>query len=108
MYKKTLTGMIDRGYSITKIKNTWLDDSNPYKGINVQLESPQEQKFELQFHTQESFDLKNSKEMHGLYEQARILSPGTDEYFEIEDKMFDLSEQLEEPDNITEIQNYRR
>ena len=85
-----------------------MDEKNPYNGINVQLESQEGQKFELQFHTPESFELKNSQEMHGLYEQARVLRPGTEEYLEIEDKMFEMSDKLEIPNNINQIQNYRR
>ncbi|MBD5137655.1 MAG: hypothetical protein HDT39_17240 [Lachnospiraceae bacterium] len=83
--QNTLSELEKKGYIVTKIKNTWLDEKNPYNGINVQLESQEGQKFELQFHTPESFELKNSQEMHGLYEQARVLIPGTEEYLEIED-----------------------
>jgi hypothetical protein len=33
------------------------------KGVNVKLSSPEGQKFELQFHTRESFDLKNGDDV---------------------------------------------
>ena len=46
--------------------------------------------------------------MHSLYEQARVLEPNSDEYFEIEDKMFELSDSLEVPVNIESIENHKR
>lgn len=106
--KMTFDSLENKGYSIVKVKNTWTDVGNPYNGINVQLEAPNGQKFELQFHTQESFELKNSEAMHSLYEQARVLEPNSDEYFEIEDKMFELSDSLEVPVNIESIENHKR
>lgn len=104
----TFDSLENKGYSIVKVKNTWTDVGNPYNGINVQLEAPNGQKIELQFHTQESFELKNSEAMYSLYEQARVLEPNSDEYFEIEDKMFELSDSLEVPDNIESIENHKR
>ena len=45
------------GYQMTYSKNHWLDDPQ-YKGINSRWETPDGGRFELQFHTQESFYAK--------------------------------------------------
>lgn len=106
--KTTLSELELNGYEVTKIKNTWTNPQNPYNGINVQVVSPDGQSFEIQFHTSDSFLLKNSPEMHGLYEQSRILNPNSIEYIECQDKMFELSSQLEIPKNIETIENFER
>ena len=62
------------GYSVARVKNTWGDTSNPYNGINATIVSPEGQAFEVQFHTLDSFNLKNGQ-LHSLYEQCRVLSP---------------------------------
>ena len=73
--EKTLYNIQDmkqKGYETIKIKNTWNDKNNPYKGINTIVKDKDGFKFEVQYHTQESFNLKNN-EMHELYEKARVL-----------------------------------
>ena len=105
--QETLDDLKSEGYVVLKVKNTWTDEKSSYKGINTQLQSEDGQMFELQFHTQESFDLKNG-EMHTLYEKARVLDPKSEEYLKLEDQMFELSEQLEVPDDIEKIKNYEK
>lgn len=68
--KKTLDEMKSKGYKIAKVKNSWQDKKNPYHGINCQLVSPDGIKMELQFHTPQSFDMKEHKQ-HKLYEIFR-------------------------------------
>ena len=105
--QKTIADLESRGYEIIKLKNTWIDDINPYNGINAQVKSPEGQIFELQFHTPESFTLKNSEEMHGLYECQRVLDVDDIEYFEIQDKMFELSDSLTIPKDIETLENIK-
>lgn len=63
-----------QGYENVKFKNTW--DSDGYQGINSMWRDPNTgQVFEVQFHTQDSFDAKMVT--HELYEQARL--PGVDD-----------------------------
>lgn len=92
------------GYTIAKVKNTWCDPSRSYKGINTTIVSPEGQAFELQFHTMESFDLKNG-ELHSLYEQYRVLPANDPMKIQLNDKMFELSGKLQVPDNINEVIN---
>ena len=105
--QKTISDLETQGYEIIKLKNTWIDETNPYKGINAQVKSPEGQIFEIQFHTPESFALKNSAEMHGLYEQARVTTDSM-EAMMLKNKMFDLSSTLKKPKNIEQIENIEK
>lgn len=94
-----------KSYNTVKIKNSWMDNFNPYKGINTTVVAPNGQKFELQYHTQESFDLKNGK-LHEIYEKQRLIKDKTSsEYIELRDKMFELSDTLAKPQNIERVKN---
>lgn len=69
------------GYEV-KVKDFWLDHSNPYQGINTQVFDPKTKSwFELQFHTPESFDIKE-KLLHPYYEKVRAL----DEVYDFSDE----------------------
>lgn len=94
----------NKGYNTVRIKNTWHPDSS-YNGINTFIKSPGGQTFEMQYHTQESFDLKNG-ELHKLYEkQRKILDDESEEYLELDDKMIELSSRLTFPKNIERVKN---
>lgn len=94
----------NEGYNTVRIKNTWHPDSS-YNGINTFIKSPGGQTFEMQYHTQESFDLKNG-ELHNLYEkQRKILDDESEEYLELDDKMIELSSRLTFPKNIERVKN---
>ena len=94
----------NEGYNTVRIKNTWHPDSS-YNGINTFIKSPGGQTFEMQYHTQESFDLKNG-ELHKLYEkQRKILDDESEEYLELDDKMIELSSRLTFPINIERVKN---
>lgn len=93
----------DKGYNTIRIKNTWIDSNNPYKGINTIVEAPNGQKFEVQYHTKESFDLKNN-ELHKLYEEQRLIKDRTSKrYIELDDMMYELSDALHVPDDIERV-----
>lgn len=61
----------NHGFEIIKIKNYWMDKSNPYNGINCQT-SFMGQAVEIQFHTEDSLRVKET-ENHPLYEKLRVL-----------------------------------
>jgi hypothetical protein len=61
--------MREQGFELIELRNYWSADQ--YKGINSQWIEPQSgQRFELQFHTEVSFEAKQIT--HGAYEQLRI------------------------------------
>lgn len=95
--------LADKEYKQIKLKNTWSIKNNPYKGINCNYISPTGQKFEIQYHTPESFELKNG-EMHTLYEKWRIITDKTSsEAVELSKKMTKLSIKLRYPDDIDKV-----
>lgn len=92
------------GYNTFRVKNTWSEGSS-YNGINTLIKDPNGQVFEVQYHTKESFELKNG-ELHELYERQRKISDDESEaYLEIEDKMIELSSKLTFPKNIERVKN---
>lgn len=100
----SLEDLKSRGFEVERVKNTWDQENATYRGINVVLKDPEGQTFELQFHTQESFDLKNG-ELHELYEERRKLADDDPRAVEIDEKMIELSSKLERPKNIDEVKN---
>jgi hypothetical protein len=62
----------ERGYKNGKFDVAWVKRPD-YKGINVNLITPEGVKMELQFHTARSFDVKQNIN-HALYEKFRKLS----------------------------------
>lgn len=58
------------GYDIVRVKNTInkYTIKNPYRGVNVVVQTKQGYKFELQFHTPKSLEIKEVN--HMLYKQV--------------------------------------
>lgn len=73
--ERTLAALKEKGFSVYdhKDKNYWSDGS-AYKGLNYVMTDKDGFKFELQFHTKQSMDVKMRN--HSLYEAFR--RPGTD------------------------------
>ena len=60
----------NEGFKLHKIRNSWADDHDQYKGINSQwIEPDTGQRFEVQFHTRISFEAKQLT--HTSYERLR-------------------------------------
>ena len=83
-----------RGYE-ANVKNYWQEGSN-YKGVNVALVDHEGNKIELQFHTPESFDLKENAN-HPLYEEYRVLEKEAPRARELNNQMVANSAKLETP-----------
>jgi hypothetical protein len=105
-FEATIAELKRKGYNIVRVRNAWVDPRNPYQGTNVRLVAPNGQKFELQFHTQESFNLKNGA-LHDLYEKQRLIKDEmTEAYLALTDEMFAYSSALTEPVKVNRIKNY--
>lgn len=85
-----------------RIWNAWetaeMARDTGYRGINVTVISSQKQRFELQFHTAESFRLKT--ETHHLYEELRNLKTFDERRKEIIKEILKLAKQIEHPEGI--------
>lgn len=104
-FKSAIANLNEKGYNIVRVKNTWRNNTNPYKGINTIVQAGYGQKFEIQYHTFESFELKNGK-MHELYEKQRlIIDDESKEYISLRNQMFELSDKLTVPKNIEKVED---
>lgn len=99
-YQEMARRLIEGGYKIVKVKNTWLMNG-PYKGVNTVVEKDGIN-FEMQYHTQESFELKNGP-LHELYEKYRDASTSDQERMKLFKKMLDLNKGLNIPKNIERV-----
>ena len=95
-----------KGYKPVKIKNTWdtFSKQNAYRGVNTVFMSPDGQKFELQFHTPESFDVKERQ--HGLYEEQRSPDTPAARKQELTDIMYGNAEHMTRPKGVERIIPY--
>ncbi len=82
--------------------DAWLNEGIPddtgYRGINLTVLSSQKQKFEIQFHTAESFNLKT--ESHEFYEEFRNPKTSAKRKREITLKMLEKAAEIKRPRRI--------
>ena len=90
------------GYSFVKVKNTWNDVFNPYKGVNAIFHSPSGQNFEIQLHTPESFDMEQNK-IYALCEEYRLATTKPSKKRELLQQMLEMSKGLKKPRDIDKI-----
>lgn len=103
--KQIMEKLNQNGYKIVRVRNTWEDKINPYKGINTVVQNEKGFKFELQFHTKESFDLKQDI-LHPLYEKERLPDTTPEEKLKLVKEMWFHSSKLKSPKDITSIENF--
>jgi hypothetical protein len=109
-YAAGVTADVDRlrtqGFELAKpLKNSWTSDQ--YKGINSQWREPETgQRFEVQFHTQASFEAKQLT--HDAYERIRNPQTSETELDELEDFQRQVCTKTPIPPGATEIDNHPR
>jgi hypothetical protein len=93
------------GYEMYYTKNFWLNSE--YKGINSRWITPEGQRFEVQFHTAESFHAKHEL-THAAYE--RIRDPRTSEHERSELREFqrEVSRWIPVPIGACGIPDYKK
>jgi hypothetical protein len=92
-------------YRMIYCRNHWRDDPE-YKGINTRWETPEGQRFEVQFHTAESFHAKQQV-THGSYERSRNRLTGRGERLEIEAFHRDVCALIAVPSEVQGIADYQ-
>lgn len=101
--KKSVYNFKKKGYNVIEVENKWIDKQNPYNGVNMILKAPDGQLFELQYHTPESWNIKQNL-MHELYAKQRNIKDITSiEYVQLKKEMMNLSKDLKMPRNIQEV-----
>ncbi len=99
-----LKGLESKGYQTVKIKNTF-QKGQIYKGINTNVKTPDGNIFEIQYHTSESFNVKQNIN-HSLYEEYRLLDKTSQEAINLEKRMIENSNTIKLPQNINKIKSY--
>ena len=92
-----------QGYKTIVVKNTWKNDS-AYKGVNTFIQNENGDVFEMQYHTQQSFDVKNGL-LHKLYEKFRDLKTPIHEKEKLLLEMRKLSSKIKIPEGVEFIED---
>jgi uncharacterized protein YukE len=99
-YEAVTSKLEARGFTLENVKNTWAEpgspQAGPYRGINTQWRTPDGQSFELQFHTRDSFAMK--ERTHDVYEEARAIDTPMERQQELRQIMTRMSDEIPVPD----------
>jgi len=96
--------MEGKGYSMIYSKNHWRDDPE-YKGINTRWVTEEGQRFEVQFHTRESYYAKQHV-THKSYERLRSLLTQDEERRELRSFQREVCLWISVPEDATAIPDY--
>ncbi len=105
--KQSLQELKRQNYSIPEIniwnawKNIGTSFDNGYRGVNVTVISSQAQKFEIQFHTLESFELKT--ETHKLYKERAFSETSRERRKEISKITVEMAKKISIPQGVKKI-----
>jgi hypothetical protein len=91
-------------YRMVYSKNHWRDDPE-YKGINTRWVTPEGQRFEMQFHTAESYHAKQEV-THGSYERLRSPLTQDDERHALRLYQQEVCSWITVPDGASAIVDY--
>jgi hypothetical protein len=95
----------ESGYEMVYSKNHWSDRPD-YKGINTRWLTPEGQRFEVQFHTEESFRAKHDV-THEYYERLRNPLTDDNERDELEALQQEVCLWITSPDGVRDIPDYK-
>ena len=95
-----------RGYQPVKVFNTLKDEKASYRGINTNWRSGSGIKWELQFHTPQSYQIKTDVN-HDPYEGFRNAQEGDYRAGIIEKRMKKVSARIQTPEGIERIQDIK-
>ena len=94
-----------RGHEMYYSKNYW---TNPeYKGVNTRWVTPGGQRFEVQFHTPDSFHAKEQV-THLAYERIRDSTTSRAELRELNAFQREVSSWIQVPDGATDIPDIKK
>ena len=94
-----------RGYEMYYSRNWWTDPE--YKGINTRWETKEGQRFEVQFHTPDSFHAKH-RVTHTAYERIRNAATRRSELRELHAFQREVSSRIEVPDGAVDIPDFKK
>ena len=97
--------LMNRGYVIVRVKNTLMDPARSYRGINTYVQDPGGYWFEIQFHTEESYEALRAN--HKLYREQREVTTPQERKEEIAQLMMDASSKVPVPEGCDTIRQYQ-
>ena len=100
MAEGVMADLAAEGYQITNTKNFWQEGSM-YKGINMQLISPEGHRMELQFHTRDSIAVKEVN--HKIYMVQRNIPKFVPEWKAMEKTMIVNMDKVPTPPGVQSI-----
>lgn len=100
-YHSLVENLSTKGYNIVRVKNTLKDPYASYRGVNTVIESPDGYKFELQFHTPKSLEIKEIN--HKLYEEQRLDTTSKERKAELAKEMSKNAMAIPTPKDIDDI-----
>ena len=103
-YMDVTSRLEQREYQMIYCRNHWQDDLG-YKGINTRWVTPEGQRFEIQFHTAESFHAKQQA-THWSYERLRNPLTNDAERAELRSYQREVCSWISAPDGVTTIENF--
>lgn len=104
-YQRIVEKLKEKGYNILRVKNTMGKESASYWGINTVVENPKGYRFELQFHTAQSFQVKQELN-HSLYEEQRSSNVSRQRFKELEEQMLSNNRMIKVPTNVSDIKSF--
>lgn len=104
-YNAICRRMEECGYELYYRKNHW--SNSEYKGINTRWLTPQGQRFEVQFHTPESYHAKQEV-THKAYERLRNPLTTDDERLALEAFQAEVCSWIPAPEDVMSIPDYRK
>ena len=104
-YYDIMRRLEDRGYEMYYSKNWW---TNPeYKGINTRWVTPEGQRFEVQFHTPESFHTKQNV-THPAYERIRSRLVADEERTGLKAFQREAASRIQVPAGASDVSDYKK
>jgi hypothetical protein len=95
----------DAGHEMYQSTNYWADPE--YKGVNTRWVTQQGQRFEVQFHTPESFHAKEVL-THRAYERIRDTTTSRPELRELHAFQGEVSSHVQVPDGAADIPDFKK
>jgi hypothetical protein len=93
------------GYEMYSSKNSWTNAE--YKGVNTRWVTPDGQRFEVQYHTSDSFHAKQCV-THQSYERLRNPQTSDGERRELRAFQQEVSRSIPIPDGATDVPDYKK
>ncbi len=94
-----------RGYEMYESRNTW--DGTGYKGVNTRWVTRDGQRFELQFHTPESYHAKEHV-THRAYERIRNPLTSDEERAELKEFQREVYAHIQVPNGAVDIPDFKK